>query len=256
MTTELLKTFVALILGILLCFVICLNISKPEAIILNEARESFVKIIVENEVITSNCSETELLENKCDSTSISSEDYKIFGSGVIIDINGKNYILTANHICNQMIDGPVFSLDGRTGIMTSSPFVMTLEGMLHKVDIKKTDEKNDLCLLDFENNEKYIGMNIYTNNLIPGERVYNLAAPKGVFEPGNVLIFEGFYTGYAKDRNNSMMFSIYAEQGSSGSAIINDKGEIVSIVHSVLTAVDNATLGSDLNEIREFLKDE
>jgi len=239
-----------------LCFLVYTSSKDTEMLVINDARESFVKIIVENEIIVTACSEQDLFSDNCDLSSISTEGYKIFGSGVIIKHNRQNYILTADHICRQMIDGGVVSPDGRSGMLLSSPFAMTLDGMLHKVDIEKQDEINDICLLSFEKSEESTGLEIYNNNLIPGERVYNLAAPHGVFEPGNVLIFDGFYTGLTSTSNNSMMFSIYAEQGSSGSAIINNKGDVVSIVHSVLTTVDNVTIGSNLDEIREFLSDE
>lgn len=256
MLLKLVKILLAFILTFSMCFMIYRTSKDTEMLMINNARESFVKIIVENEILVTACSEQELFTGNCDLASISSEGYQIFGSGIIIKHNSMNYILTADHICRQMIDGGVISPDGRTGMLLSSPFAMTLDGMLHKVDIEKQDEENDICLLSFERSEEEVGIDIYNNNLIPGERVYNLAAPRGVFEPGNVLIFEGFYTGLTSTSNNSMMFSIYAEQGSSGSAIINNKGELVSIIHSVLTTVDNVTIGSNLDEIREFLSDE
>jgi S1-C subfamily serine protease len=256
MLLKLLKTLLAVILTFTLCLIVYTNMKDTEMMMINNVRESFVKIIVENEIIVTSCSEQEMFSDNCDLSSISAEGYQIFGSGIIIKHNEQNYILTANHICDQMFDGSVISPDGRTGMMLSSPFAMTLNGMLHKVDIEKQDVINDICLLSFERSEESVGIEIYNNSLIPGERVYNLAAPKGVFDPGNVLIFDGFYTGITPASNNSMMFSIYAEQGSSGSAIINNKGELVSIIHSTLIIVDNVAIGVNLDEIREFLKDE
>ena len=256
MRLNLVKILLAFILITLLCIIMYKNAQNNEMLVINNARESFVKIIVENEMFITSCSDQELFNGNCDATSVSVEDYKIFGSGIIINHNMQNYILTADHICRQMISGGVESPDGRAGMLLSSAFAMMLDGMLYKVDIKKQDEINDICLLDFERSDEAKGIKIYNSNLIPGERVYNLAAPRGVFEPGNVLIFDGFYTGITSTANNGMMFSIYAEQGSSGSAIINNKGELVSIIHSVLTSIDNVAIGSNLNEIREFLKDE
>jgi S1-C subfamily serine protease len=256
MRLKLVKVLLVFILTLSLCFVTYKTTKDTEMLMINNTRESFVKIIVENEILVTACSEQELFAGSCDLSSISTEGYQIFGSGMIIKHNNMNYILTADHICRQMVDGGVVAPDGRTGMLLSSPFAMTLDGMLHKVDIEKQDEANDICLLSFERSEEEVGIDIYNNNLIPGERVYNLAAPRGVFEPGNVLIFDGFYTGLTSSSNNSMMFSIYAEQGSSGSAIINSKGELVSVIHSVLTTVDNVTIGANLDEIREFLSDE
>lgn len=256
MPLKIAKTSFAIMLSLLLYFMVHAIAKDTEMMMINEARQSFVKIIVENEVITSTCSDQEIINENCDASAISSEGYQIFGSGIIIEYFEHNYILTVEHICSQMIDGAVVAPDGRTGLLMSSPYVMTLNGMLHKTAIEKQDPINDLCLLSFERSEESVGIKIYDNNLIPGERVYNLAAPKGVFDPGNVLIFDGFYTGTTPRANNSMMFSIYAEQGSSGSAIINNKGELVSIIHSALTKIDNVSLGVNLDEIRRFLGNE
>jgi S1-C subfamily serine protease len=232
------------------------RIVMQEKFVLNKARSSFIKIIVENEILITECTDSELLGGYCDDSRIASDGFQIFGSGIIIKNNDKNYILTADHICDQMIDGPVISPGGIKGVMLSSPYAMTIDGMLHKTDVEKRDTKNDICLLSFEDSEKFSALKITSDNIIPGERVYNISAPKGVFEPWNVLIFDGFYTGLTYSQNSSMMFSIYAEQGSSGSAVINEKGEIVSIIHSTLTLVDNVSIGANIEEIREFLKDE
>lgn len=255
MSSNRVKILLTLLLSLSLCCYVSFSYETPETFVLNEARESFVKIIVENEIVVTNCTDHELINGTCDDATISADGYQIFGSGIIIRHKGDNYILTADHICNQMISGPVISQTGKEGMLLSSHYAMTLDGMLQKVGVVKRNVEHDLCLLEFERSHEYIGIDVYNNYLIPGERVYNLAAPRGVFEPGNVLIFEGFYTGQST-ANNSMMFSIYAKEGSSGSAVINNKGELVSIIHSTLTIVDNVSIGANIDEIREFLKDE
>lgn len=256
MFTNRVKILLSSLMSVSICCFIAFESKKSEVIILNEARESFVKIIVENEVLITDCSGAEIISETCDGTSYSSEGYKITGSGIIINHKNDNYILSVDHICDKMIEGLVFDQDRTTLTRHSSHSAMTLDGILHRVEILKRDEKNDLCLLEFERNEEYDGINVYENNLIPGERVYNLAAPRGIFEPGNVLIFDGFFTGATMTSSNSSMFTIYAEHGSSGSAIINNKGELVSIVHSVSTKIDNATIGTNIDQIREFLENE
>ena len=140
MRLKLVKALLTLITTSSLCFLVYTSSKDTEMLVINDARESFVKIIVENEIIVTACSEQDLFSDNCDLSSISTEGYQIFGSGVIIKHNRQNYILTADHICRQMVDGGVVSPDGRTGMLLSSPFAMTLDGMLHKVDIEKQDE--------------------------------------------------------------------------------------------------------------------
>ena len=253
---KLKHTLYTLAFIISISFLILNFVKSDNAYMLYEVRQAFVKIVIENEIYSSNCTEFQVLIGDCDSSSITNDKFEVFGSGAILKKNKKNVVLTANHVCEQVKNGTIEFNDDSIALIISTPYIMTIDGMLHKTRILKQNKKNDICLLQFtDNKEKYGEIEVFDGNLFPGERVYNLAAPKGVFEPNNVLIFDGFYTGYSNETKSSM-FSIYAEQGSSGSPVINNNGEIVSMIHSMLVVVNNVSLGEEISEIREILKNE
>ena len=81
-----------------------------------------------------------------------------------------------------------------------------------------------------------------------GERVFNMAAPHGIFAPGMVILLEGFYSG--SDVDDDTFYTVPAAPGSSGSVIMNSRGEIVSVIHSAYRSFHQIALGSHLNYIR------
>jgi hypothetical protein len=86
-----------------------------------------------------------------------------------------------------------------------------------------------------------------------GEKVYNLSAPRGIFGPGMLLMFDGYYAGIGY--NNYMFFSLPTKPGSSGSPILNQKGELVSMIFAGFPAMENIGLGSNLSAVRAFVSD-
>jgi hypothetical protein len=63
-----------------------------------------------------------------------------------------------------------------------------------------------------------------------GERVFNISAPRGLFFPGMVLTYDGFYSGSV---GSTEVFTVTAAPGSSGSPIFNSNNEVISIVWSI-----------------------
>jgi V8-like Glu-specific endopeptidase len=68
-----------------------------------------------------------------------------------------------------------------------------------------------------------------------------------------LLMFDGYYAGVGF--RNYMFFSIPTKPGSSGSPILNEKGELVSMIFAGFPAMENIGLGSNLNNIRTFVVD-
>ena len=173
-------------------------------------------------------------------------------STVVGHKDGKTYSLTAAHVC--MAPEPGVGPQGE-----SLPFsyelkselkLLDFKGIMHVATIVDANAKADVCLLSSEGIWSHA---IAVSDEMPdiGTKVYNMAAPRGIFAPGMVPLFQGYYSG--RDISGDEFFSIPTAPGSSGSAILNDDGEIVSIIHSAVRNFENLAIGSNLAIIRDLI---
>jgi len=180
------------------------------------SRQSFVKI--------------EMIAYKypCDS-SVGCPDTFIVasGSGAHIIVKGKKYILTAEHICDTteiLLAGLEAGADINVDI-----YAIDLEQNRHILSTVKKAPRFDLCLLE--------GPTLSTSaiRLSPlrpqiGEQVFNFASPVGIHGYDMVPILDGYYSGPYRGHAS---YTIPAMGGSSGSPILNKKGDLVGMIHSV-----------------------
>ena len=205
---------------------------------LQTARDSILKI------------ETWASLGECNNETISCGEYNLYStaSGAIILYKNKKAILTAAHVCKQVN----FEL-----------FVATRNGDFHLKAVDRNDKEyiieiikynihGDICLLRSVSGElesDYIP--ISTKRPEYAEKSYNLAAPMGIINRDMVPILHGHYFGTL---NNDAYYSIPAIGGSSGSPILNSKGELIGIVHSVHAKFHHISLSTTYVQLWNFLK--
>ncbi len=175
-------------------------------------------------------------------------DLRSSGSGYVVKISKKgSYIVTAAHVCN-----------GEAGLLESVEQTIRMKVStitLHEYDavVLKKDQKIDACLLFAEGLTE--GVEVIPLAAKPpkrGEKVYNIAAPLGMFDYDMVPIFEGRYAGEERGQD---VYSLAATFGSSGSMILNSKGELVGMVHSVLVKFRNIAISSPYQKLMDFIRD-
>ena len=158
------------------------------------------------------------------------------GSGVIVE-NGENgsYALTAAHICAN-------KLDKRLAIKVKKFLyrfkVIDLKGRIYPVEILHMNSELDTCIL-YVRGLRRPAVRISKKKPEEGDRVYNLAAPVGIFDINMVPIFQGFYSGATRKK---AIYTIPAKGGSSGSPIINHRGELVGMVSMAFIYFSNACI--------------
>ena len=174
-------------------------------------------------------------------------DLRSSGSGYVVKVSTKGaYIVTAAHVCNGE-DGLLASVE-----QTIRMKVSTIT--LHEYDavVLKKDQSIDACLLFAEGLTE--GVEVIPLAMKPpkrGEKVYNIAAPLGMFDYDMVPVFEGRYAG---EEDGQDVYSLSATFGSSGSMILNSKGGLVGMVHSVLVKFRNIAISSPYEELMEFIR--
>lgn len=154
------------------------------------------------------------------------------------------YVLTAAHFC---IDEENFStfFDDDIEILGFAGF------RSRKMEIFAMDIKNDICLLRGPKftDEKYKNIKIAKEVPKIGERIINVAAPHGVASPNIRLMFDGYFAGC----EDSCLFTIPASFGSSGSAVYNEDGELITILVAILHEFKNVSVGPTNEQIWDFI---
>jgi S1-C subfamily serine protease len=156
------------------------------------------------------------------------------------------YVLTAAHVC----------IDERAKKFLSKVkhkmffYAINIDRVYHPVEIIATDERHDLCVLYVKNLQKP-SMQIATDKPVPGDRIYNIAAPIGIFDRNMMPIFEGFYDG---DSFNRAIYSLPAIGGSSGSPIMNHRGELVGMVSAAFVRFTHIAISPRFEPTISFVK--
>jgi S1-C subfamily serine protease len=194
--------------------------------------DSFVHL----EISTSATSDGEVWENRLG-----------LGSGAIIksDLNS-TLVLTAAHVCvPQSLDANsennVMSLITAT-TWHDEKFFLTIAGI---------DMVNDLCMLETD----FTGLPYVRISRIlptPGDDVYNLAAPYGIFGNKFVLSFKGTYSGKIID-DDEQVYTLPAAPGSSGSPVLNSRGHLIGIIHSSTSVMETIAIGPSTEATLEFV---
>tara|TARA_R100000008_G_C3573555_1_gene163753 strand:+ start:998 stop:1720 length:723 start_codon:yes stop_codon:yes gene_type:complete len=165
------------------------------------------------------------------------------GTGAVVLHNNEKHVLTAAHICVQE------DLSKEKNIKFYFKAIDQYD-KTYIIEVVNYDVKSDVCLLKSNHHLEPPFIPLSFKSLEYGEKVYNLAAPVGVIEKDMVPVFEGRYFG---ESGGAAYFSIPAIGGSSGSPIVNVKGELVGMVHSVHYRFHHITLGATYQRLWNFL---
>ena len=170
------------------------------------------------------------------------------GSGYVVRMSDRGaWIVTAAHVCNGE-SGLLASVD-----QTINMQVTTLSLKSYTAVVIKKDQEIDACLLFAEGLTE--GVEVIPLAMKPpkrGEKVYNIAAPLGMFDYDMVPVFEGRYAG---EEDGQDIYALAATFGSSGSMILNSNGELVGMVHSVLRGFKNIAVSSPYQRLMDFIRD-
>lgn len=216
-------------------------------------RNSFTLVEVSHKIVTDSCVGT---MKQCAEfqKGVTLDTLELRGSGAVIAHEfGLSYVLTAAHVCDQTFPTQVKVGDVLHKVKIESKIIFyDLHGSGHEGKIVYADHKNDICIV------KSPGIwgtpaSIAKDMVEPGERVFNIAAPFGIYSPGMALTFQGFYSG--QDMRGNEFYSVPARPGSSGSPIFNSNGEIVSVVHSASVRFEHLALGSRLKVIQDAVNE-
>lgn len=158
------------------------------------------------------------------------------------------YVITAQHVCDiSYIKSFVKNIENGTFHMDFK--VIDIDGKKYDVDIVTGNERDDVCLLWVEDLYKQ-SLSVSPKPPEPGDRVFNVGAPLGIFQVNMIPIQEGIYNG---EYQYAAYYSLPAAGGSSGSPIVNYKGELVGMVHSVYREFNAVSVSPTYSNLVDFI---
>lgn len=195
------------------------------------------------------------------------------GSGFFVS---RTKIVTAKHVCDREMYSRGNTISEIQNMQEETPpqpeqqealptisFVFgikTYEGDEYPVKVYKVSSENDICILETEEEVNDIQI-LKLSPTAPkiGERVYNIGAPHGFSATHMVPIFEGFYSGDMMCQLTDGRCSVYTipiKPGSSGSAVINEHGEVVGVIFSGLVKYHELAFSCTYHQLKAFIQDE
>ena len=175
------------------------------------------------------------------------------GSGILMEYKGEKFVLTAAHVCSPATITSTVHEGFMINLKTESSIKIILQdGSIHDTKIKKMHRGFDLCKLEFLSSDttdvEFIHMSPYPPTR--GDVVYNIAAPLGITGKNLTLIYRGYYSGHHK---NWFYYTVPARPGSSGSAILNDRYQLIGTINVAVNNLETLGLGTGWHQIKKFL---
>jgi len=201
-----------------------------------------------------NISVMKYISENCDTNDPDCEEETIalkgYASGLAFKSDGEfSYILTAEHFCD-----PAGSISAvfTVGEESSDFWITDYKGVSQPADLIYSDSFLDLCLLRSKIEiESEIALSYKSPKM--GEKVYALSAPHGMQENDITFHFEGSFSGC--NSTNICFFTIPATSGSSGSLVLNKKGDVIGMIQMTIVGFENISMGVGARTIRSFLND-
>ena len=169
----------------------------------------------------------------------------------------KVYAFTAGHWCSAE-DESYLSIITTMALMNPDNTYkiekrVAFYGEFYFIEEIFSDMVNDICVITFSSPYAYKVKKIKPANRYPeiGEEVFTSSSPLGMFSHTLRLIFTGRFSGC--DQNIKYCFyTIPGVQGSSGSGVLNKKGELVSILDVSVVDFHQITGGTRLETVKEM----
>lgn len=184
------------------------------------------------------------------------------GSGVVIlHRQGRTYVLTAQHVCNDDNLVRLEEKEGHGGLKvsarirwSSSNTVTDISGGRRRASIVFLDFANDLCVIE---SDGLWGVPVPVGRQDPvmGEMVYSVSAPYGLYDTDMAPTFFGIYSGSRKSLSatneapflvmvDNHIYTFMSHPGSSGAGIFNRDGDLIGIVIAVIPDIYGVTVAA------------
>ena len=170
---------------------------------------------------------------------------QISGSGVIVESDDEeSWAVSAGHVCYPEPEDQL--------VMWNEIWMMMgfdMEGRYEPVMMIALDQVHDICVFRIPmGGLPSVPLAKEAPNI--GDKVWLGAFPLGVYSPGHVPFFEGYYAGILDNRAS---YTIPVTGGASGGGVVNSDGELLGVVSMAIEGFENITLVSKLENVQLVL---
>ena len=169
----------------------------------------------------------------------------VSGSAIIVESSKEwSWAVSAGHVCYpEPQDNFVMLTD--VWLMFGFDFY----GQYEPIFMVALDQANDVCIFRLPiGNLPAVPLAKKMPNI--GEKVWLGAYPLGVYNPGHVPFFEGYYAGILEGRAS---YTIPVTGGASGGGVVNKDGELVGVISMAIDGFENITLVPKLENVQTLL---
>lgn len=203
----------------------------------------------------------------------------IRGSGVVVANSvvdpERQYVMTAGHVCNTVDQ---YREDTRNRWRNDYRLNVTEVDLTLVLSIVDNDNRTfrgkviglntdrDICIIAIKGSKLPI-IRIAQDYPDPGAKIFNLAAPLGMWQAGSTHRFDGYFSGPYRCAGSDKRFykceigehvwnnfTLAATHGSSGSPIFNWDGELIGILVMVTRNFPNLVYAVRLEDMKELLE--
>ena len=169
----------------------------------------------------------------------------ITGSAIVVE-QGEKWAsaMRAGHVCYPEVTDNLIMW---TDVWMTMAF--NFHGEYEPIFMVALDQVHDICVLRIPmTNLPAVPLAKEMPNI--GDKVFLGAYPLGVYNPGHVPFFEGYYAGVLEGRAS---YTIPVTGGASGGGVVNKDGELLGVVSLAIEGFENITLVPKLENVQLLL---
>jgi len=179
-------------------------------------------------------------------------------SGIAVrGTRNKVYAMTAAHWCS-VDESSYSSALSMISVLYPGTVIKTQKriaffGEFYPIEEIYADVENDVCVVTFTSPYAHKVKTIKPAKRYPeiGDKVYAISSPLGMFSHEMRLIFDGYFAG-CQPESIYCFYTLAGVEGSSGSGVLDSRGNLVSILDVSVINFHEVTGGARLEAIRNM----